>query len=82
MDTRLPFGLRSAPITFLVWCVQDKGVKHICHYLDNFITVGSPGCTECAANLAAILSTCTQLGVPIYLQTRVRAYPLASLFLA
>ena len=33
-DTRLPFGLRSAPITFLVWCIQDQGVKYICHYLN------------------------------------------------
>ena len=54
IDTRLHFGLRSAPIIFLVWCIRDQGVKHIRHYLDDFITVGSPGSMECAANLAVM----------------------------
>ena len=71
IDTRLPFGLRSAPIIFtavadaLERCIRAQGVKYICHYLDDFITVGSPGSMECAANLAVTLSTCAWLGVPI-----------------
>ena len=61
IDTRLPFGLRSAPIIFtavtdtLEWCIRAQEVKYIRHYLDDFITVGSPGSMECAANLAVTL---------------------------
>ena len=71
IDTRLPFGLRSASIIFMAVadalerCIRAQGVKYICHYLDDFITVGSPGSMECAANLAVTLSTCARLGVPI-----------------
>ena len=71
IDTRLHFGLRSAPIIFtavadtLEWCILTQGVKYIRHYLDDFITVGSPGSMECAANIAVTLSTCAWLGVPI-----------------
>ena len=47
-DTRLPFGLRSAPKIFsaiadaLQWVFQQKGVTWVAHYLDDYITTGPP----------------------------------------
>lgn len=71
LDTRLPFGLRSAPILFtaladaLEWIVKQQGVRFLYHYLDDYITLGGPGNTECQANLAKLLDCCSKLGVPI-----------------
>ena len=70
-DTRLPFGLRSAPKIFsavadaLQWSFQRRGVSWVAHYLDDFITVGSPGSPECQTNLGIMLATCQRLGVPV-----------------
>ena len=52
LDTRLPFGLRSAPIIFtaladaLEWIVKQQGVRYLYHYLDDYITLGEPNSTE------------------------------------
>ena len=70
VDTALPFGLRSAPKIFdalsstFKWVLKKKGVSFIHHYLDDFITAGPPGTEECQHNLATMLETCNQLGVP------------------
>ena len=70
-DTRLPFGLRSAPKIFsavadaLQWAFQRRGVSWVAHYLDDFITMGAPGSQECRRNLDQMLSTCQHLGVPV-----------------
>lgn len=70
-DTRLPFGLRSAPKIFsavadaLQWSFQRLGVSWSAHYLDDFITIGSPGTNECQSNLSGMLSACRRLGVPV-----------------
>lgn len=70
-DTRLPFGLRSAPKIFtavadaLQWILQEKGVSWVAHYLDDFITLGAPGAQECQSNMEQMLSVCRHLGVPI-----------------
>ncbi len=48
IDCMLPFGLRSAPKVFtaiadgLEWCLRQKGVTDVDHYLDDFITMGPP----------------------------------------
>lgn len=69
-DTRLPFGLRSAPKIFtavadaLQWVMKRQGVSWVAHYLDDYITMGPPGADTCAANLEAMLATCARLGVP------------------
>ena len=71
IDTALPFGLRSAPKLFnaladaLEWIMRSRGLRHLAHYLDDFITVGSPDSEECAHNLHLALSTCEELGVPV-----------------
>ena len=69
-DTRLPFGLRSAPKIFtavadaLQWVFEKQGVSWVAHYLDDYITMGPPGSNTCAHNLEVMLSTCVELGVP------------------
>ena len=71
VDKVLPFGLRSAPIIFsavadaLQWAIEQSGVSHIFHYLDDFITVGPPHSNACRHNLEVITATCIRLGVPI-----------------
>ena len=57
LDTCLPFGLRSAPKLFnitadlLLWCVQQQGVCHVMHYLDDFLMLGSPSSNQCHQSL-------------------------------
>ena len=71
LDTRLPFGLRSAPIIFtaladaLEWIVKQQGIRFLYHYLDDYITLGAPHSTECQANLSILTECCSRLGVPI-----------------
>ena len=49
IDTRLPFGLRSAPKIFtaladaLQWILLQRGLPNLLHYLDDFLFVESPG---------------------------------------
>ena len=70
-DTRLPFGLRSAPKIFtavadaLQWIFIRQGMTWVDHYLDDYITLGPPGTTTCQANLERMLSSCQRLGVPV-----------------
>ena len=70
-DTRLPFGLRSAPTIFtaiadvLQWVILKQGVTWVAHYLDDYITVGPPHSEVCQENLGVMLSTCRRLGVPV-----------------
>ena len=35
------------------------------HYLDDFITVGSPGSDQCLKNQQILTATCETLGVPL-----------------
>lgn len=71
IDPMLPFGLRSAPKIFnaaadaLEWCLRDRGIRHVYHYLDDFIIIGPPGAPDCAEALDILNRTCTELGVPI-----------------
>ena len=54
VDTCLPFGLRSAPYLFnhlseaIHWILVNKyGVRHLLHYLDDFLTAGPPDSPTC-----------------------------------
>ena len=70
-DTRLPFGLRSAPKIFtavadaLQWSFTRQGVTWVAHYLDDYITLGPPNSEVCGENLDRMLTTCRRLGVPV-----------------
>lgn len=71
IDGMLPFGLCCAPKIFnviadaLEWCVAQKGVHHIFHYLDDFLVMGPPNSTECHTSLHTLETTCAKLGVPL-----------------
>ena len=71
LDTRLPFGLRSAPKIFsavadaLQWVFRQNGVTWVGHYLDDYITVGPPSSPVCGDNLHHMLAVCQRLGVPV-----------------
>ena len=74
VDTVLPFGLRSAPKIFsaiadtLEWILVKAGVTHCVHYLDDYLTLGSPHSEECEENLKLITQMCKQLGLPLALE--------------
>jgi len=63
IDKTLPFVLRSAPIIFsavadaLQWIVQQQGVEHLFHYLDDFITIGPPQSSSCQHQLDLLIDT-------------------------
>ena len=69
VDACLPFSLRSVPLIFtaivdaLLWIVQQRGVKMLLHYLDDFITLGLPLTQEYYHNMEAFFKTCDELGV-------------------
>ncbi len=71
IDTVLPFGLRSAPKVFtaladaLQWVANSRGVTHLYHYLDDYITLGAPGSHKCKANQQSSLQVCRELRVPV-----------------
>ncbi len=74
LDTTLPFGLRSAPKIFtavadaLEWVLRDQGERWIMHYLDDYLTIGSPESEECQHNMAVMSECCRRLGVPLKLE--------------
>ena len=72
VDTCLPFGLRSAPYLFnhlseaIHWILVHKyGVRHLLHYLDDFLTAGPPDSTICSNNINSMLSLCECINAPI-----------------
>jgi hypothetical protein len=64
VDATLPFGLRSAPLIFTViadmvqWIMQKRGVPNAFHFMDDFITLGAAGTSECQANDTIMHGTC------------------------
>ena len=64
----LPFGLRSAPKIFNAvadgheWYLGSRGIRHLAHYLDDFIVTGPPRCVDALATLDGV---CSQLGIPL-----------------
>ena len=71
VDLKLPFGLRSAPFIFssvadaLLWIMLNNGVSWGIHYLDDFLTVGSPQSDECQTNTEIMRSVCEKAGLPV-----------------
>lgn len=69
VDTRLPFGLRSAPKLFTAladaaqWLIQARGVDRCLHYLDDYFFVEPPHAT--AKALATATQTLAELGIPL-----------------
>ena len=71
VDAASPFGLRSVPKIFntvadaVEWIARKQGVTERWHYLDDYITCGVPGSSECGANLLILKKLCAFLGVPL-----------------
>ncbi len=71
VDKTFPFGLRSAPLIFTVvadalqWVMERQGVSWVRHYMDDFITVGAPGASECMRNIQAMQATCEAANMPV-----------------
>ena len=71
VDAMLPFGLRSAPKVFNTladafhWVLQQQGISHILHYLDDFIIVAPPDFPQCQDQLSTLLRVAATLGIPI-----------------
>ncbi len=55
----------SAVADALEWVLLTQGVTFSLHYLDDFLTIGSPGSGERANNLALIETICRSLGIPL-----------------
>ena len=49
----------------LEWIVKDIGVKQLWHYLDDYITCGTPDSYECQLNLQMLVDVCRHLGIPL-----------------
>lgn len=71
VDRALPFGLRSAPIIFtavadaLAWVLFKQGIRHLLHYLDDFLLFGRPSSDEGARAKEIAEDTFQHLGVPV-----------------
>ncbi len=72
IDLALPFGLRSAPSIFTRFAdvleailSQQGKVRHVQHYLDDFLILAPPKTNQCQQDLDKSLSICASLGVPI-----------------
>ena len=67
----LPFGLHSTPKIFnavantLSLYLDRFGIRHIVHYLDNFIFVTPPSSTEGRVSMEILDRACGALGVQI-----------------
>ena len=45
--------------------IKQHGVEWVWHYLDDFITIGPPETTKCAAALNIMLALSDLLGIPL-----------------
>ena len=70
VDKVLPFGLRSAPLLFsvvadaLAWIMRQRGATWLDHYVDDFITAGSPSTRECHNNVSIMREVFDLTGTP------------------
>ena len=66
IDTALPFGLRSAPKIFTAEAdAVEESAQFIIHYLNDFLVMGPPASTDCAAARSKLLSIFDRLSLPV-----------------
>ena len=71
IDTRLPFGLRSAPKIFsavadgIAWAMHCLGIVDFLHYLDDYLFLGPPSSQACHSHLKLAITLCKLLGFPV-----------------
>ena len=69
--SRLPFGLKSSPgiweryASLAEWILKRRGIKHVIHYVDDFLVGGEPKSRECANAVALIRKIFAELNIPI-----------------
>jgi hypothetical protein len=70
VDKTLPFGLWSAPLIFtavadaLQYMIIANGVTFVDHYVDDFITGGTPKSDEWDRNARIMHQMCSTAGAP------------------
>lgn len=70
-DLALPFGLKSSPgiweryASLAEWILRRAGVRHLIHYVDDFLVGGAPDSEECAHAVSTIVAVFKRLGIPI-----------------
>ena len=52
-------------------CMRADGIRHVFHYLDDFVVLGAPGSDERSRALEKLRSRCTELGISINILKRV-----------
>ena len=45
--------------------VNNHGVDFLCHYLDDFLTLGPPASSVCSDNPRSCIQLCSELGLPL-----------------
>lgn len=67
IDTRLPFGPRSAPKIFsavadgISWAMHCLGIIDFLHYLDDYLFLGPPSSQACHSHLQLAIALCQRL---------------------
>ena len=74
VDLILPFGLRSSPFIFdsvasaVEWIlIHNHAVSPLFHYLDDFLTLGSPNSPICQVHVDTAFRVFRRLGLPLNL---------------
>ena len=57
--------LRMKLGTSVEWIAKNEGAQFIIHYLDDFLVMGPPASTNCAAARSKLLSIFDRLGLPV-----------------
>ena len=74
VDRSLPFGLRSSPKIFtafsdmVAWTIHYRGVRHLLHYLDDFLLFGQPGTLKAGQAVATARAVFAEAGISITLK--------------
>ena len=69
VDLALLFGLHSAPFishSIANMLVKTYQIPDLCHYMDNFMTAGSPDSPQSVQNLSTAMAVCNWLGLPLH----------------
>ena len=70
VDIMLPFVLCSVPKIFnavadaLCWHLEQCGIEHVLHYLDDYVVIGASNSSECQISLSILDRVCKFLGYP------------------
>ena len=69
IDETLLFELRSAPVLLTAlgdatqWVSLELGSTCVCHYIDDFVTIGPASTEVCESNMRHLKGTCGRLGM-------------------